>query len=84
MLTLQLIEFTASHPADLQTIPFRNYPNFVNLFTSFLYIILSFVYIIPVQRKGVSITKEQVDIPKRVFIIMGVLDSVSGILQVLF
>ena len=59
-----------------------NYPNFLNLFTTFMYIPFSFAYIIPMLRYGNSITPEQTSIPKRVFAVMGALDGLSGIMQI--
>ena len=47
----------------LQTLPMYNYPNFLNLLTTFFYIPLSFAYILPVAKFGWlnnTITKEQV------------------------
>ncbi|KAH9113386.1 hypothetical protein LEN26_011531 [Aphanomyces euteiches] len=66
----------------LQTIPMHNYPNFINLLSTFVYIPLSFAYIIPMIKYGKAITMDQQNIPKRKFAIMGALDSVAGILQV--
>ncbi|KAF0720314.1 Aste57867_403 [Aphanomyces stellatus] len=66
----------------LQTIPMHNYPNFINLLCTFVYIPLSFAYILPMIKYGKAITLEQRAIPKRKFAIMGALDSVAGILQV--
>jgi hypothetical protein len=36
----------------LQTIPMYNYPNFLNLLTTFMYIPLSFAYVVPAIKKG--------------------------------
>ena len=36
----------------LMTIPMYNYPNFLNLMTSFVYIPVCFAYIIPAARRG--------------------------------
>ncbi|CBJ27236.1 conserved unknown protein [Ectocarpus siliculosus] len=66
----------------LETIPMYNYPNFLNLFTTFVYIPFSFAYIIPMMRYGDTITPEQTSVPKRVFAVMGALDGVSGIMQI--
>ncbi|KDO33602.1 hypothetical protein SPRG_01600 [Saprolegnia parasitica CBS 223.65] len=66
----------------LQTIPMHNYPNFINLLCTFVYIPLSFAYIIPMIKYGSAITWDQQHIPKRKFAIMGALDSVAGILQI--
>ncbi|CAM9732854.1 unnamed protein product [Sphacelaria rigidula] len=66
----------------LETIPMYNYPNFLNLFTTFMYIPFSFAYIIPMVRYGSSITPEQTRVPKKVFAVMGALDALSGIMQI--
>jgi drug/metabolite transporter (DMT)-like permease len=65
----------------LQTIPMYNYPLFLNLLTTFMYIPVSFAYIIPMARAG-KISKEQLDMPKKPFAIMGALDAVAGIMQI--
>ncbi|CAM9563005.1 unnamed protein product, partial [Hapterophycus canaliculatus] len=66
----------------LETIPMYNYPNFLNLFTTFIYIPASFAYIIPMLRYGNAITPEQTGVPKKVFAVMGALDGLSGIMQI--
>jgi len=69
----------------LQTVPMYNYPNFLNLLTTFVYMPLSFAYIIPVAKYGLmngSISQEQLDLPKKPFIIMGGLDSLAGVMQI--
>ncbi|KAF4034929.1 Chloroquine-resistance transporter-like protein [Phytophthora infestans] len=66
----------------LQTIPMHNYPTFLNLLTTFIYIPISFAYILPMIKYGSAITWDQRSIPKRKFAVMGGLDSVAGILQV--
>lgn len=65
----------------LETIPMHNYPNFLNLFTTFIFVPVCFAYIIPMARKGV-IPKEQLDMPQKPFVVMGGLDAVAGIMQV--
>lgn len=65
----------------LMTIPMYNYPNFLNLLTTFVYIPVCFAYIIPMIKKGV-ITKDQQEIPKRSFAIMGILDGIASIMQI--
>lgn len=86
----------------LMTIPMHNYPNFLNLLTTGVYIPVCFAYIWPMtwgkRLSGGDIFLEfQVikcsnsmrcayladlfKIPKKTFLIMGVLDSVSGIMQ---
>ncbi|CAM9867500.1 unnamed protein product [Phaeothamnion confervicola] len=67
----------------LETIPMYNYPNFLNLFTTFAYIPFSFAYIIPMVRYGTAITPEQRAVPKRVFVVMAILDGIGGIMQIL-
>jgi hypothetical protein len=58
-----------------------NYPNFLNLLTTGMYIPFSFVYIIPAIKKG-WIGPEQLAVPKRDFAVMGFLDCLAGIMQV--
>jgi len=68
----------------LQTIPMQNYPNFLNLWTTFMYIPFSLAYILPVSRFGLfdnAITAEHLSMPKAPFAIMGLLDSLAGIMQ---
>jgi drug/metabolite transporter (DMT)-like permease len=69
----------------LQAIPMYNYPIFLNLFVNILFIPICFAYIIPVARYGLfqnSITQEQMDMPKRPFLVMGALDCLATSLQV--
>jgi len=65
----------------LMTLPMRNYPNFLNLLTCFIFIPVCFAYIIPAARSG-YIPKEQIEMPKRPFFIMGALDAVAGIMSI--
>ncbi len=65
----------------LMTIPMYNYPNFLNLLTSFVYIPVCFAYIIPMAKYG-YIPAEQFEVPKRSFAIMGALDALAGIMQI--
>lgn len=65
----------------LMTIPMRNYPNFLNLLTTFIYLPTSFGYIIPSIRSG-WIPKEQAEMGKWPFFVMGFLDAIAGIMQV--
>ena len=65
----------------LMTIPMYNYPNFLNLLTSFVYVPVCFSYIIPMVRNG-GIPKEQLEVPKSTFAIMGALDACAGIMQI--
>jgi len=65
----------------LQTIPMYNYPYFLNLLTTFVYIPLGFAYVLPMIKWGNQITPEQRAIPQYKFAIMGALDGVAGIMQ---
>jgi drug/metabolite transporter (DMT)-like permease len=65
----------------LQFIPMYNYPLFVNLMTTFVYLPMSFAYIIPMLKYGTAITQEATEIPKTTFAVMGGLDSLAGIMQ---
>ena len=58
-----------------------NYPNYLNLMTTFIYIPVSFAYIIPMARKG-YIDEEQMNMSKRPFFVMGLLDAIAGIMQI--
>jgi uncharacterized membrane protein len=64
----------------LQTIPMYNYPFFLNMLTTFVYVPACFAYIIPMQLFGTSITPEQRAIPRHKFAVMGLLDAVAGIM----
>lgn len=66
----------------LQTVPMHNYPFFLSLYSTFVYIPMSFAYIVPMIMYGTYITKEERQIPQRKFIVMGVLDAVSGLMQI--
>ncbi|CAI5707881.1 hypothetical protein KXD40_005047 [Peronospora effusa] len=66
----------------LLTIPMHNYPMFLNLLTTFVYIPISFAYILLMIKYGTAITRQQRSIPKQKFAVMGGLDSIAGILQV--
>jgi len=65
----------------LETYPMYNYPYFLNMLTTFVYIPLSFLYIWPVIKWGTAISQEQRDIPTYKFGIMGFLDGIAGLLQ---
>ena len=58
-----------------------NYPFFLNLLSTFIYVPISFLYIIPMIKFGSAITVEQQAIPKRKFLVMGCLDGLAGIMQ---
>jgi uncharacterized membrane protein len=64
----------------LQTIPMYNYPFFLNMLTTFVYVPACFAYIIPMQLFGTAITPEQRAIPRHKFAVMGLLDAVAGIM----
>lgn len=64
----------------LMTIPMHNYPNFLNILTTFVFLPVCFAYIIPAVRSGL-IPKAQTEVPKFSFFVMGGLDGVAGILQ---
>jgi drug/metabolite transporter (DMT)-like permease len=65
----------------LMTIPMYNYPNTLNLLTTFWFVILCFCYIIPMARSG-KIPQDQLDMPRKPFAIMGGLDALAGIMQI--
>jgi len=68
----------------LQTIPMQNYPLFLNLLTTFMFIPLSFAYIVPVAKFGLfnnAITSDQLSLPMKPFAVMGGLDCLAGIMQ---
>eukprot|EP00163_Fabomonas_tropica_P008843 TRINITY_DN18603_c0_g1_i1.p1 TRINITY_DN18603_c0_g1~~TRINITY_DN18603_c0_g1_i1.p1 ORF type:complete len:461 (+),score=125.04 TRINITY_DN18603_c0_g1_i1:349-1731(+) len=64
-----------------ETKPMRNYPYWLNLWTTFIYIPCSFAYIIPMIIWGSQITAEQRAVPQRKFAVMGCLDAAAGIMQ---
>lgn len=61
--------------------PMHNYPLFMNLSSTLMYVPVCFAYIIPMLMFTNSITKEQQDISKYKFAVMGGYDSVSGIMS---
>ena len=58
-----------------------DYPNFLNLLTTAVYVPVTFAYIIPAARSGL-IPKEQLEMPYKPFAVMGGLDAIAGIMQV--
>jgi hypothetical protein len=64
-----------------ETGPMHNYPFFLNFLSTFIYVPVSFLYILPMQRWGSAISKEQTEIPKRLFAVMGMLDGAAGLMQ---
>eukprot|EP01035_Chromulina_nebulosa_P037682 gene37682-50874_t len=66
----------------LETFPMHNYPLFMNMLSTAIYVPICFAYIIPVIKFGNgAITKEQIEIPKYKFAVMGAYDSLAGIMQ---
>lgn len=65
----------------LQTYPMHNYPLFLNIVMIVIYIPICFIYVIPAQIWTNNITKEQTEIPKYKFAVMGAYDSLAGIMQ---
>ena len=67
----------------LYTYPMYNYPLFMNLVTTVIYLPICFAYIIPIVHytEGI-ITKEQINIPKYKFFVMGAFDSLANIMAV--
>lgn len=66
----------------LETFPMHNYPLFMNMLSTAIYVPICFAYIIPVIKFGNgAITKEQMEIPKYKFAVMGAYDSLAGIMQ---
>ena len=59
-----------------------NYPMFLNMMSTVLYIPICFAYIIPITMFTDNISKSQQEIPKYKFAVMGTLDSIAGIMQV--
>lgn len=68
----------------LMTYPMHNYPSFTNLLSVFIYVPMCFIYIWPMMwfTGEKVITKEQKEIPKYKFAVMGAYDSLAGIMQV--
>ena len=66
----------------LETYPMYNYPCFLNILTTFAYVPFCFAYIIPMQLFGTAITKEQREIPKYKFAVMGALDCMASTMQI--
>jgi len=67
----------------LMTKPMYNYALFNSMLTTFIYLPTSFAYIIPMLRKPNVITPEAQRVPKWKFAVMGILDSIAGIMQVM-
>lgn len=65
----------------LQTYPMHNYPIFMNMLQVSIYIPVCFAYILPTIAFTKRISKEQQEIPKYKFAVMGAYDSLAGIMQ---
>eukprot|EP01038_Epipyxis_sp_PR26KG_P006906 gene6906-9458_t len=65
----------------LQTFPMHNYPLFMNMLSTVIYVPLCFMYIFPIVWWTKNIAQEQLDIPKFKFAVMGAYDSLAGIMQ---
>ena len=65
----------------LETFPMHNYPLFLNMLSTVIYIPICFAYVIPIIMFTNTITKEQQEIPKYKFAVMGAYDSLAGIMQ---
>ncbi len=66
----------------LQTYPMYDYPLFLNVLTTIVYVPACFIYIIPMLLCGQAITPEQRAFPMYKFAIMGFLDGISSILSI--
>lgn len=67
--------------AKLLTYPMYNYPLFVSILSTFIYVPVCFAYIVPTMMYTNNITQEQRDIPKYKFAVMGLYDSIAGIMS---
>jgi hypothetical protein len=65
----------------LTTYPMHNYPIFMTMLSTGIYIPICFAYIIPMITYTNAISKEQQEIPKYKFAVMGAYDSLAGIMQ---
>lgn len=65
----------------LQAFPMHNYPLYMNMLSVIVYVPVCFLYIIPTVYFTNRISKEQQEIPKHKFAVMGAYDSVAGIMQ---
>lgn len=64
--------------------PMHNYPLFVGLLLVAVYIPACFAYVIPTLMFTNKITKEQTEIPKYKFAVMGAFDAIASLLQTFF
>jgi len=68
--------------AKLATYPMHNYPLYMNLMSTAVYIPVSFAYVIPMAYyRPDIITEDQLAIPKYKFGIMGTLDSIASVMN---
>ncbi len=61
--------------------PMVNYPLYVSMLTTAVYLPACFAYIWPMIKWGTQITPDQQAIPKKLFFYMGFLDALAGIIQ---
>lgn len=66
----------------LMMYPLYNYPLWVNVVSSFVYIPVSFSYILILLLRN-RLSKAEREVPQLVFITMGALDALAGLLQML-
>lgn len=64
----------------VQTEPMKNYPYFLNLYTTFIFIPASFVYIIPMIMLG-KMSEARKTVPQFKYLVMGFLDGFASIMQ---
>lgn len=67
--------------SKLMTQPMRNYPFFLSVYSTFIYLPTSFAYIIPAIIWTKWISPEERKIPQKNWAIMGGLDGISGVMS---
>jgi len=67
--------------SKLMTQPMRNYPFFLSVYSTFIYLPTSFAYIIPAIIWTKLISPEERKIPQKNWAIMGGLDGISGVMS---
>jgi drug/metabolite transporter (DMT)-like permease len=67
--------------SKLMTQPMHNYPFFLSVYSTFIYLPTSFAYIIPAIIWTKWISKEERKIPQKNWAIMGGLDGISGVMS---
>mmetsp|Transcript_40571 Transcript_40571/g.84740 ORF Transcript_40571/g.84740 Transcript_40571/m.84740 type:complete len:391 (-) Transcript_40571:337-1509(-) len=65
----------------VQTEPMKNYPYFLNIYTTFIFIPASFVYIIPMIMLG-KLSEERKEVPQFKYLVMGFLDGFASTMQI--